>query len=152
MTHGKIIKPGARSTYQCHTGIDKEGKISREGSSGTSTQIRYFSSPSLSLSARGRSGWKAGSNPGHQDCLYGKAIQKSDQGTSKICKDQRRKLERDSNPSSSSLSAKRSEAWLRQGNALERLSWNTALTDCQWKRSCKLIGYWSLKKYGNRVM
>jgi len=152
MTHDKIIKPGARTPYQFRTGIDKEREISREGSSGTSRQIRYFPSTSLSLSARGRRDWKAGSNPGHQDCLYGEAIRESDQGTSKICKDHWRKLERDSNPSSSSLSAKRSEAWLRQGNALERLSWNTALTDCQRKRSCKLIGYWSLKKYGNRVM
>lgn len=152
MTHDKIIKSGARTTYQCRTGLDKESEISRKGSSGTRRQIRYLSSPRLSLSARGRGDWRRGSNPSHQGCLYGKALQGADQGASDICKDHRRKLERDSNPSAGSLSAKRSEAWVREENALERSSWNTALTDCQRKRSCTPIGSWSRKKYVNRIM
>ena len=152
MTHDKIIKSGARTTYQCRTGIDKEGKISREGSDGIGRQIRYLPATSLSLSARGRGDWRRDSNPGHKDCLYGKALQESDQGASNICKDNRTKLERDSNPSAGSLSAKRSGAWVRGGNVLGRSSWNTALTDCQRKRSCTPIGSWSRKRDGNRIM
>jgi len=152
MTYGKIIKPGASPTYQCRIIIDKERKISCEGSWGTGRRIWYFQAPSLSLCKRGRRDWERGSRSGYKDCLYGEAIQESDQSTSKICKEYRAKLERDSDPSAGSLFAKRSEAWLRGENVLERSSWNTAMTGCHQKRSCTLIGFWSLKRSGDRVI
>jgi hypothetical protein len=152
MTNDKIIKPGARTSHQCRSGTNKAGTISRQGSSGTSRQIWYFSAPSLSLCTRGRNDWRKDSDPGHQDCLYGEALQESDQGTSRICKDHRAKLERDSHTSSSSFSTKRSGAWLRGRNPLENSSWNTALTDCQGKKLSKRTSFSYLTEYGTRVI
>ena len=152
MTYDKILQTGTSPTYQCSPGIDKERKFSCESSSGIVREIWYFQAPGLSLRTRGGRDWERGSYSRHKDCFYGKAIQESDQSTSKICKDHRAKLERDSDPSARNLFAKRSEAWLRGENALERSSWNTAMTGCHRKRSCKLIGSWSPKKSGNRFM
>ena len=152
MTHGKIFKLGTCKAYECCPGVDKERKVSCEGSCGAGRSIQYLQAPSLSLYKRGRRDWKRGSGSRHKDSLYSEVIQESNQGSSKICKDHRAKLERDSDPSAGSLSARRSEAWLRGGNALEKSSWNTAMTDCHRKRSCKLIDFWSLKRSEKRVM
>lgn len=141
MTHDKIFKSGACTTYQCRAGIDEERKILCEGSGDTGWQIRYFQTPSLSLCARSRGDWERGSDPRYKDCLYSETVQESDQGTSEICKDHWAKLERDSHTSTSSFSPKRSEAWLTEENFLSRSSWNTPLTDCQGKGLSKLIRF-----------
>lgn len=152
MTYEKILQTGTSSAYQHCFGFDKKRRIIIRSCNGIGETISYFQAPSLPLCARGRIDWKSGSCPGYKDCFHGEAIQESDQSTSQICKDLRAKLERDSDTSARSPFAERSEAWLRGVNALERSSWNTAMTGCHRKRSCKLIGSWSLKKTGNGFM
>lgn len=152
MTHDKIIKPGARTPYQCRTGIDKERRLSCKSSNSTGRSIRYFQAPSLSLCTRSRSGWERSAGSRYKDGLYSEAIKESDQGTSEIFKDHWAKLERDSYSSTSSFSPKWSGAWLKGGNPSRRSSWNTALTDCQGKRLSKLISFWSLRKFGKGVL
>ena len=150
MTYDKILQTGTSSAYQRRFGFDKKRRIIIRSSNGVGETISDLQASGIPLCARSRTDWKTGSRPGYKDCLYGEAIQESDQSTSKICKDHRAKLERDSDPSARNFFAKqRSEAWLRGENALERSSWNTAMTDCHLKRSCKLIGFWSLKKFGS---
>ena len=148
MTHDKILQIGTSSSYQRCFRIDKKRRILIKCSNGIGETIWYLQAPSIPLCARSGTDRKKDSGPGHKDCLYGEVIQESDQSSSKICKDHWAKLERDNDPSTGSLFAKRSEAWLRGENAPERSSWNTAMTDCHLKRSCKLIGFWSLKKFG----
>lgn len=152
MTHDKILQTGTSSAYKHCVGFNKKRRIFIKCSSGTGETISHLQTPGLPLCARSRTDWETSSRPRYKDCLYGEAIQESDQSTSKICKDNRAKLERDSNPSAGSLFAKRSEAWLRGENAQERSSWNTAMTGCHRKRSCKFIGSWSLKKSGDWFM
>lgn len=152
MANDKVLQSGTSPAYQYCVGIDKERRIFIKCSDGIGEAISHLQTPGLPLCARSRTDWKTDSGPGYKDCFYGEVIQESDQGTSKICKEHRAKFERDRNPSAGSLSAKRSEAWLRGEDALEKSSWNTAMTDCGWKRSYKLIGFWFLKRPGNRVM
>ncbi len=152
MTYDKILQTGKSSAYQHCVDFDKKQRLFIRCSIGIGETISHLQAPGLPLCARGRTDWKKGSSSRYKDCLYGEGIQKSDQNTSKICKDHRAKLERDSDPSARGLSAKWSEAWLRGENALERSSWNTAMIGYHRKRSCKLIGSWSLKKSGNWFM
>ena len=140
MAYDKIFQTGTSSAYQHSFGFDKKRRIIINCSNGIGETISYLQAPSIPLCVRSRIDWKTGSRAGCEDCLYGEAIQESDQSTSKICKDHRSKLERDRDSSARSLFAKRSEAWLRGENALERSSWNTAMTGCHRKRSYKLIG------------
>lgn len=141
MTYDKIIQAGTSSAYQYCVGIDKERRIFIKCSDDIGETISHLQTPGLPLCVRSTTDWKADSDPGYKDCFYGEVIQESDQGTSKICKEHRAKLERDSNPSAGSFSAKRSEAWVRVGNVLDRSSWNTAMTDCHQKRSCRLTDF-----------
>ena len=152
MTHDKIKQYRTSQTYQYRNNIDQGKKIFVEGSSRISGQIWYFQAPGLSLCTRGRGDWERGCGSRQKNRLYSEVIQESNQGTSKICKDHRAKFERNSDPSIRGLSAKWSEAWLKGESILERSSWNTAMTDCHRKRSCKLIGFWFLKKFGSRFM
>lgn len=152
MTYDKILQTGTSSANQHCVGIDKKRRIIIKCCNGIGETIWYLQTPSIPLCARSRIDWKTGPRPGCEACLYGEAIQESDQSTSKICKEHRAKLERDCDSSARSLFAKRSEAWLRGKNALGRLSWNTAMTGCHRKRSCKLTGSWFLKKSGTGFM
>ena len=141
MTHDKILQIGTSSSYQHCFGIDKKRRLLIKCSNSIGETIWYLQAPSIPLCARSGTDRKKGSRSGYKDCLYSEAIQESDQSSSKICKDHRAKLKRDNDPSAGSLFEKRSEAWLRAGNAPERSSWNTATTGCHLKRSCKLIGF-----------
>lgn len=152
MTYDKIKQYRTSQTYQYRTNIDEGRKIFGKGSNRISRQIWYLQASSLSLCTRGRGDWERGSGPRQKDRLYSEVIQESHQGTSSICKDHRTKLERNSDPSTGSLSAKRSEAWIKGESVLERSSWNTAMTDCHQKRSCKLMSFWSQKRLGDRAM
>ena len=152
MTHDKILQIGTSSSNQHCFGIDKKRRIYIKCSSGIGETIWSLQAPSIPLCARSGTDRKKGSSPGYKDCLYGEAIQEFDQSSSKICKDHRAKLKRDNDPSAGSLFAKWSEAWIRGANAADRSSWNTAMTGCHLKRSCKLIGFWSLKKFGGRFI
>ena len=152
MTYDKILQAGTSSANQYCVGIDKKRRIIIKCCNGIGETISYLQAPSIPLCARSRIDWKTGPRPGCKDCLYGEAIQESDQSTSKICKDHRAKLERDRDSSARGLFEKRSEAWLRGGNALGRSSWNTAMTGCQLKRSYRLISSWFLKKSGTGFM
>jgi hypothetical protein len=152
MTHEKILQPATSSANQHCVDIDKKRSIIIKRCDGIGETISYLQAPSIPLCARSRIDWKTGPSPGCENCLYGETIQESDQSTSKICKDQRPELERDRDSSARGLFAKRSEAWLKGENALGRSSWNTAMTDCQLKRSYRLIGSWFLKKSGIRFM
>jgi hypothetical protein len=152
MTYDKIIKTATCPTYQYGTGFDKKRRIFFKGSDGIGKAISHLQTAGLPLYTRSRTDWKAGSNPGHQDCLYGEAIQEPDRGTSNLCKEYRAKLKRDSDPSTGSPFAKWSGAWLRGENASEKSSCTTAMTGCHRKRSCKCINSWFLRKYGNGFM
>lgn len=152
MTHDKILQTGTSSAYQHCFGLDKKRRIIIRSCNGIGETISYLQAPSLPLCSRGRIDWESSSGPGYKDCFHGEAVQESDQSGSKICKDLWAKLERDSDPSARNPFAERSEAWLKGENALERSSWNTAMTGCHRKRSSKLIGFWFLKKAGNRFM
>ena len=149
MTYDKILQTGTSPAYQRRFGFDKKRRIIIRSSNGVGETISDLQASGIPLCARSRTVWKPGSRPGYKDCLHGEAIQEPDQSTSKICKDHRAKLERYSGPSARSFFGKRSEAWLRGANALERSSWNSAMTVCHLKRSSKLTGSWSLKKPGN---
>ena len=149
MPHDKILQIGTSTAYQHCFGIDKKRRIHIKCRNGIGETIWLFQASSIPVFTRSGAGRGKGSGPGHKDCLYGEVIQKSNQSRSKICKDHRAELKRDNDPSSGSLFAKRSEAWIKGENAPERSSWNTAMTDCHLKRSCKLIGFWSLKKFGS---
>ena len=146
MTHDEILKSGTCSAYQCRTGNDQGIQGPCESCEGTCSPIRYFQTPSLSVCPRSRGNRHTGSDSGQKDCLYSQAIPGPDPSSSALCQFHGQDLKRSSGAGPGGLSAKRSEAWVRQGNAVERLSWNTALTDCQRKRTCKRIGSWSLKK------
>jgi len=153
MTYDKINQSGTSSANKHCFGFDKKRRVIIKCSNDIGETISDLQAPSIPLCARSGTDWEKSSRPGCKDCLYSEALQESDQSTSKIYKDHRSKLERDSGPSAGSLFAKqRSEAWLRGENALKRSSWNTAMTGCHRKRSCKLTGSWSLKKSGNRIM
>ena len=152
MTDDKILQTGTSSANQHRFGFDKKRRITIRGSNGVGETISYLQTPSIPLCARSRNDWNTGSCTGYKDCLYSEDIPESDQSTSKICKDHRAKFERNSDPSTRGLSAKWSEAWLKGESILERSSWNTAMTDCHRKRSCMLIGFWFLKKFGSRFM
>lgn len=152
MTHDKIKQYRTSQTDQYRPNIDKRRRIFCKSSSRISRQIWYFQASSLSLYTRGRGDWERGSGSRPKDSLYSEVIQEFNQGTSEICKDHRAKFERNSDPSTRGLFAKWSEAWLNGESILERSSWNTAMTDCHRKRSCKLIGFWFLKKFGSRFM
>lgn len=152
MAHDKILQTGTSPAYQYCVGFDKERRIFIKGNGGIGEAISHLQTSGLPLCTRSRSDWKADSGTGYKDCLYGEAIQKPDQGTSKICKEYRAKLKRDSDPSIGSPFAKWSEAWLRGGNASEESSCNTAMTGCHRKRSGKFISSWSLRGSGNGFM
>ena len=152
MTYDKIIKPGARTTYQYCVGFDKERRIFIKGSDGIGKAISHLQTSGLPLYTRSRTDWKADSGTGYKDCLYGEAIQEPDHGTSKLCKEYRAKLKRDSDPSTGSPFAKWSGAWLRGENASEKSSCTTAMTGCHRKRSCTFISSWSLRGSGNGFM
>lgn len=148
MTYGEIFKSGACKTDQCRVGIDKEKEICCRGSAGFSKQIRYVQASSLSICARSRGNWQRGADPGHKDCLYREGVQELDPGGSELCKDQRAEFERDSYPSASSFSSKRSGAWLIGENPPLILSWNTVLIDCQRERLFRFISFWCPTKCG----
>ena len=152
MTYDKILQTGKSSAYQHCIDVDKNQGLIIKCGIGISETILHLQAPGLPLCARGRNDWRTGSRARYKDCLYGEGIQKSDQNTSKICKGHWAKLERDSDPSARVLSAKWSEAWLRRENALEKSSWNTAMIGYHRKRSCKLTGFWFLKKSGKWFM
>ena len=152
MTYDKILQTGTSSACQRRFGFDKKRGITIRSCYGVGETVSYLQASGIPLCSRSRTDWKTGSHPGYKDCLYGEAIQEPDQSTSKICKDHRAKLERDSGPSARNFFRKRSEAWLRGENALERSSWNTAMTVCHLKRSCELTDSWSLKRPGNGFM
>ena len=148
MTYDKNFQTGKSSAYQHCVDVDKNQGLIIKCGIGISETILHLQAPGLPLCARGSTDWRTGSGAGYKDCLYGESFQKSDQNTSKICKGHRSKLERNSDPSARGLSSKWSEAWLREENALEKSSWNTALIGYHRKRSCKFTGFWFLKKSG----
>lgn len=141
MTHGKIFQHGTRKAHQHSTDFDEARRVSITCGDGTGKTIQYVQAPGLPLCARSRADWGACSGPRPKDSLYSQTLPKSDQSPASICQFYREHSERNSDPSFGSLSAKRSEAWLRGGNVLERSSWNTAMTDWQQQRSCRLIGF-----------
>ena len=148
MTYGKIFKSGTCKTDQCRVGIDKEKEIFCRGNADFSKQILYVQASSLSICARSRGNWQRGSDSGHKDCLYSEAVQELDSDGSELCKDQRAEFERDSYPSASSFSSKRSGAWLIGKNPLLILNWNTVLIDCQRERLFKFISFWFPTEFG----
>ena len=152
MTHEQIQPYRTSQTDQYRFNIDKGRRIFRKGSSRISRQIWYFQASGLPLYTRGRRDWQRGSGSRGKDRFYSEVIEESNQDTSKIRKEYRRKLERNSDASAGGLSAKRSEAWLTGENVMERSSWNTAMTGCLRKGSCKFISCWSLKRFGSRFM
>ena len=152
MTHDKILQIRTSSPYQHCFGIDKKRRVLIKCSYGIGEAIWYLQAPSIPLCARSGTNRETGSCPGYKDCLYSEVIQEPYPISSKICKDNREKHKRDNDPSAGSLFEKRSEAWVRRKNALGRSSLNTAMTDCHLKNSCKLIGFWSLKKLESRLI
>ncbi len=152
MTHDKDLQHGTCAAYQRSAGFDKAQKVCIRCSDDADQAIQYLQTPSLPLCARSRAEWQASSDSGQKDSFYSQTLAGSDSNTSSIFKFNGQDSERNRNPGAGSLFAKRSEAWLRGENALERSSWNTAMTGCHRKRSCKLIGSWSLIEFGKGVM
>lgn len=141
MTHGERLKTGTCEAHQHCVDLDKERRVFIKRGHGTGKTIRYLQAPGLPLCARSGTDWQASSGPGEKGSFYSQTFSGSDPSDSSICKFYGKDSERDSDPSIRSFSAKRSGAWLRGGNVSETLSWNTALTDCQRKRSFRLINF-----------
>lgn len=141
MTHGKKLKPGTCAADQHCVELDKERRVFIKCGHGTGTTIPYLQAPGLPICAPSRTDWEAGSGPGEKGSFYGQTFTGANPSASSICKFYGKDFERDCDAGVGSFSAKRSEAWLRAVNVSQRLSWNTALTDCQRKRSFRLINF-----------
>lgn len=152
MTYGKKLKPGTCAADQHGVDLDKDRRVFIKCGHDTCKTIRYLQAPSLPLCAGSRTDWEAGSGAGEENSLYSKTFAGSDPSGSSLCEFYGKDSKRDSDPSIRSFSAKRSGAWLRARIVLEALSWNTALTDCQRKRSFRLINFWYLRRYGKRFV
>jgi hypothetical protein len=149
MTYGKIFQLGARTADQCRAGINKGIRVCHQGGCGAGSPIRDLDASSLSLYARSRSAWKAGTDSRGKDCFYGQVIAEADPETSATSKIYRADLKRDSYKGLGSFSPQGSAGWLRQRS--ERFRWNTVLTDWESARLSRPINFWYQTGVGQQV-
>ena len=151
MTYGKIFQLGARTADQCRGGLNQEIRVCHQGGCGACSPIRDLEASSLSLCARSRSAWKAGTDSRGKDCFYCQAIAEADSGTSATSKIYRADLKRDSYTGLGSFSPQGSAGWLRQRQRSEKFRWNTVLTDWESARLSRPISFWYQTGVGQQV-
>jgi len=151
MTYGKILQLGACTADQRCTGINQGIRVCHKGGYGAGSPIRDLDASSLSLCARSRSAWKAGTDSRGKDCFYGQTIAEADPGTSATNKIYRADLKRDSYTGLGSFSPQGSAKWLRLRQRSERFRWNTVLTGWESARLSRPISFWYQTRVGQQI-
>ena len=152
MTHGQIFQHRTCTAHQFRTFTHQAPLHCCTGSCSNGGSIWHFQTTSLSVYSRSKNNWKACSNSGPKDSLYGQAIPESDSGASATCKENWKNIKRDCHSGSGNFSPKWREAWLREAKFQNRSSLNIVLTDCLLRKSFKFISFWFRIKLGKQVL
>jgi hypothetical protein len=122
------------------------------GCSSPVSPIRDIEATGVSLCEGGRVCRQTDSSAGSEDCLHGQTLPKSYADVTAICPIQGANIKRSGHTGLGGFTLQRSEAWLSRGKGFEKLSWNTALTDCQHEKSAKHTRFSSLTKLGVQAL
>lgn len=152
MTHGKIFQHRTSQESQYGNQLAQRTQFHCRGGSSPVSQIRDIEATGVSLSEGGRVCRQTDSSAGSEDCLHGQTLPKSYADITAICPMQGTDIKRSGHTGLGGFTLQRSEAWLSRGKGFEKLSWNTALTDCQHEKSGKHTRFSSLIKLGARAM
>ena len=141
MTHGQIFQHRTRAAYQFCTFTHQKLRHYCPGSYSNGRPIQHLQTTSLPVCSRSKDNWKAYSDSGFKDSLYGQAIPESDPGASATCKENWENIERDCYPGSGNLSPQWPGAWLKEERLQNRSSLNIVLTACLPRKSFNFISF-----------
>lgn len=148
MTYDKIFQHRTSQENQYGNRLSQEIQFACRGCSCPVSPIRDIEATGVSLYEGGRICRQRDSSAGSEDCLHGQTLSESYAGVTAICPVQRADIKRSGHTGLGGFTLQRSEAWLSRGKGFEKLSWNTALTDCQHEKSAKHTRFLSLTKLG----
>jgi len=152
MTYGKIFQHRTSQKDQYGHILSQGMQIPGPSGYGPVSPIRHLEATGLSLCEGGRVCRPNDSGAGSKNCLHGQTLPKSGSSDTAICQFQRTNLKRSGHPGLGGFSLQGSEACLSPGKGFEKLSWNTALTDCQRKKSGRHTRFSSLTKPGMQAL
>lgn len=152
MTHGQIFQHRTCPAHQFRPFTHQRPLHRCTGSCSNGRPVWHLQTTSLSICSRSKDYWKACSNSGPKDSLYGQAIPESDSDASATCKEDRENIKRDCHSGSGNFFPKWREAWLREAKFQNRSSLNIVLTDCLLRKSFKFISFWFRIRHGKQVL
>ena len=128
MTHHEINAGRTCSTDQYSPVLDKGTQHYLQGSGCNERKIRHIKTPGLQVHKRGEQDRRRDAYSRSKDRLHCEVISKPDPGASRVCKEVRKKLERDCHPIFGGFSPKWTGTAFGEQNA-EIFILNTALID-----------------------
>jgi len=129
MTHNEINSSRTCSKDKCGAVIDRKTQHCLTGSGCNDRNIRLIKTSSLPVYKRREQGRRQNPHPRSKNSLHCKAISKPDSSASRVCKQVRKKFERNRHPIFGGLSPKWTGAAFGKENSSEILSLNTAMID-----------------------
>ena len=152
MTHDKVYQYRTRKENQYGSLLSQGIRLACRGCSRVVIPIRDIEATGVSLCEGGRVCRQTDSSAGSEGCLHGQTLPKSYTIVTAICPIQGTNIKRSGHTGLGGVSLQRSEAWISLKKGFEKLSWNTALTDCQHEKSGKHTRFSSLTKPGARAL
>ena len=127
MTYNEINSSPTCSTDKYSTVIIKKARLSHQGSRYNGRAIQYFKTSSLSLFSRSYQNWKRSPHSRSKNCFYCETIPKLDISASRICKELKKKFERNRDPIFGGFSPKWTGAKFKEKGSIEISSLNIAM-------------------------
>ena len=152
MTHDKVFQHRTSQEDQYGNILSQGIQFSCRSGPGPVSPIRHLETTGISLCEGGRDCRQTDSRAGSEGCLHGQTLQKSYAIVTATCPIHGTDIKRSGHTGLGVFSLQRSEAWISLGEGFEKLSWNTALTDCQHEKSGKHTRCSSLTKPGARAL
>ena len=152
MTHDQVFQHRTSQEDQYGNILSQGIQFSCQGGSGPVGPIRHIEATGISLCEGGRDCRQTGSSAGSEGRLHGQTLPKSYAIVTAICSIQGTNIKRSGYTGLGGVPLQRSEAWISRKQGFEKLSWNTALTDCQHEKSGKHTRFSSLTKPGARAL
>lgn len=129
MTHNEINSSRMCSKDKCGTVIDRKTQHCLAGSGCNGGKIRHIKTSSLPVYKRCEQDRSQNPHPRSKNSLHCKAISKSGPSASSVCKQVRKKFERNCHPIFGGFSPKWTGTAFGKENSSEILSLNTAMID-----------------------
>lgn len=152
MTHDKVYQYRTCKENQYGSCLSQGIRFACPGCRRPVIPIWNIEATGVSLCEGSRDGRQKNTGARSEGCLHSQALPKSYAGAATICPIQGANTKRSCHTGLGGFSLQGSEAWLSRGKGFEKLSLNTALTDCQHEKSGKHTRFLFLKKFGVRAL